>query len=82
MYTMLKIQWDFGLEIENPNDKAAHDQFAAENGVPTTINVYDYFDDPGSITNDQLLDKLSDEHGWLILGIESTEDSPHTSTRV
>ena len=78
MYTMLNIQWDF--DLENPNDKAAHDQFAAENGIPTTINVYDYFDDPGSITNDQLLDKLSDEHGWLILGIESTEDSPHTST--
>ncbi len=76
MYTTLNIQWDF--DLENPNDKEAHDQFAAENGVPTTINVYDYFDDPSSITNEQLTDALSDEHGWLIYGMQSTEDSPHT----
>ena len=77
MYTKLNIQWDF--DLEDPNDKEAHDRFAEANGVPTTINVYDYFEDPGDITNDQLTDALSDEHGWLILGMQSTKDSPHTA---
>ena len=61
----IQIQWEFDLE---DNSIEAHNEFAAENGVPTEVDLNDYLKDPASASDDQITDALSDEHGWLIQG--------------
>lgn len=61
----IQIVWDF--DLPNPDDMEAHDKFAQENGVPTVVDLNDYFEDPDSVSNDQITDAMSDEHGWLVL---------------
>lgn len=41
-----------------------------EAGVPQWVNLDLFFDDPQSVSNDQILDALSDEYGWLIDNFE------------
>ena len=60
---IIQIQWEFDLE---DNSIEAHNEFAAENGVPTEVDLNDYLKDPASASDDQITDALSDEHGWLI----------------
>ena len=61
----IQIVWEF--DLPNPDDMAAHDAFAEANGVPTVVDLNDYFEDPDSVSNDQITDALSDEHGWLVM---------------
>lgn len=67
----IQIIWDF--DLPNPDDLQAHDEFAQENGVPTVVDLSDYFNDPDSVSNDQITDALSDEHGWLVLDWDNLE---------
>lgn len=61
----IQIVWDF--DLPNPDDMTAHDAFAEANGIPTIVDLNDYFEDPDAVCNDQITDALSDEHGWLVL---------------
>ena len=35
-------------------------------GVPQQVDLIDYFEDPRSVSPEQITDALSDEFGWLI----------------
>jgi hypothetical protein len=35
-------------------------------GVPVWVDLDLFFDDPHSVSEDQITDALSDEYGWLI----------------
>ena len=39
-------------------------------GVPLWVDLDLFFDDPRSVSDDQILDAMSDEHGWLIQSFE------------
>lgn len=60
----IQILWDF--DLPNQDDTEAHDQFAIDQGVPIVVDLCEYFNDPASVSDDQITDALSDEHGWLV----------------
>ena len=41
-----------------------------EMGVPRFVDLDLFFDDPRMISDDQITDALSDEHGWLVDSFE------------
>ena len=43
-----------------------HDLCCDEMGVPRYVDMDLFFDNPHAVSNDQITDALSDEHGWLI----------------
>ena len=61
---IIQIQWEFDLESNHTPE--AHNQFAADNGVPLKVDLSDYFEDLDTVTIFQVTDALSDEHGWLV----------------
>jgi len=60
----IQILWDF--DLPNQDDTEAHDQFARDQGVPIVVDLCEYFADPASVSDYQITDALSDEHGWLV----------------
>jgi hypothetical protein len=41
-----------------------------EMGVPCFVDLDLFFDDPRAVSDDQITDALSDEHGWLVDSFE------------
>ncbi len=60
----IKVEWEFDLPSGSTEED--HDRFAIDNGVPLTVNLNEYFDDPESVGIFTITDALSDEHGWLV----------------
>jgi len=53
------------LEDEGGDEKL-NQLCADEMGVPVWVDLDLFFDDPHSVSEDQITDALSDEYGWLI----------------
>ena len=62
----IQVDWEFDLDHEHPDYSDIHDKFAAEQGVPLVVDLSEYFDDPSKVSEYDITDALSDEHGWLI----------------
>jgi len=43
-------------------------------GVPQYVDLNLFFDDPTTVTDDQITDSLSDEYGWLVNSFEKVKD--------
>ena len=60
----IKIEWEF--DLPDNSTTADHDQFAEKNGVPLTVDLKEFFDDPENTGIFTITDALSDEYGWLV----------------
>ena len=43
-------------------------------GVPQYVDLNLFFDDPSTVSSDQITDALSDEYGWLVNSYEELTD--------
>ncbi len=72
----IRLTWDFNNQAETDYidiDYQAHDEFAAANGMPTVIDLFDHFEEPEDADIHEFVDSLSDDYGYEVLSYEELD---------